>query len=195
MRKDNTILYKGNRYSVPLGTYRPEKKVRLCMQEEMLRIVDSQTASLLAEHHLAQGRGLLIKSRSHRRDNTMVIDELQEKALECLGKTATAQKLIATIRKEKSRYARGQFQLLRKIAGKYSADIVQQSIAECLRLNLISAVACRDVASFLYQQQQLPSPKKQAVQTIPSVNGITPIIQTEHRHLQAYTQLYGATAK
>lgn len=194
VRKDNTILYKSNRYSVPLGTYRPDRKVRIDIQEGRLIISDDETANLLAEHRVAQGKGLLIKSNSHRRDNTLVIDSLQEKTLSLLGNTPIAAQFITAIRKEKSRYARDQFQVLAEIVDKYPPATIQEAIGECLRLNLISAVSCRDIVSFLCQQKEASLSENQSKSedqsNILPAGGIIPIIQAEHRHIDAYTQLY-----
>ena len=43
VRKDNTVLYKGNRYSVPLGTYRPEMVLKVIEQDGavILKDIDS----------------------------------------------------------------------------------------------------------------------------------------------------------
>lgn len=191
VRKDNTILYKGNRYSLPLGTYQPGRKIRLNIQEEVLSLFDSQKDLLLAQHPLSQGKGLLIKNSNHRRDNTLVIDKLQAKAVDILGKTASAEQFLTDIRKEKKRYARDQFQLMISVAEKYSTDIVQKAMAECLRLNLISAVSCRDIAQFIFQTSADPVPEPP---TLLSMSNITPMIQTEHRQVAAYSNLYGGNS-
>jgi transposase len=194
VRKDNTILYKGNRYSLPPGTYQPGRKIRLDLQEETLSLFDSQTDLPLAQHHLSQGRGLLIKSSNHRRDNTVVIDKLQEITMGKLGQTASAEQFLTSIRKEKRRYARDQFQLLASVAETYSAEIVQKAMNECLHLKLISAVSCRDIAQFLFQTSSTPLPGQLIKSSLPS-NSITPMIQTEHRQLAAYSNLYGGISQ
>ena len=194
VRKDNTILYKGNRYSLPLGTYQPGRKIRLDLQEEQLSLFDSETNLQLAQHHLSQGKGLLIKNSNHRRDNTLVIDKLQARTMDILGKTANAEQFLTAIRKEKRRYARDQFQLLASVAETYSAEIVQKAIDECLRLKLISAVSCRDIAQFLLQTSSTSLPEQLTKSALP-INSITPMIQTEHRQVAAYSNLYGGISQ
>lgn len=192
VRKDNTILYKGNRYSVPLGTYHPDRKLRIDTNEGQLTLADSQTGNLIAEHRISLSRGLLIKNNHHRRDNTMVIDKLQEKTLDALGNTAIAEQFLTRIRGEKSRYARDQFQLLMELADHYPVGFVQQAIAQCVTLKLWSAVSCRDMTHFLSDVSASPNRKQQPDrESLLLPQSITPEVRTEHRPITAYTTLYG----
>lgn len=192
VRKDNTILYQGNRYSLPLGTYEPGRNLRIVRQENLLQFFDHQTEVLIAEHSIALGRGLLIKAPHHRRDSTKAVTELQEKTLALLGNTTSAQQFLKALRKEKSRYAKDQFELLIEVANIYDPKIVERAITECLHLKFISAVSCRDMAQYLAQSSvsdQVPESPFNAEQL--HLNHPVPVIQTEHRNVRAYTSLYG----
>ncbi|MGF9715261.1 Mu transposase domain-containing protein, partial [Paenibacillus naphthalenovorans] len=71
VRKDNTIWYEGNRYSVPLGTYDgTAKEVGVQACETRLRIYDLNTGEYLAEHERSFLKGQLIQNTNHRRDRT-----------------------------------------------------------------------------------------------------------------------------
>ena len=61
VRKDNTIWYLSNRYSVPLGTYRPGKELEVKENEGILQIWDPETGELLVSHELSLEKGKLIK--------------------------------------------------------------------------------------------------------------------------------------
>jgi transposase len=54
VHKDNTVFYKGCRYSVPLGTYYPGREVTLEEIDDILRISDSIDPVILAEHSLSK---------------------------------------------------------------------------------------------------------------------------------------------
>jgi hypothetical protein len=60
VHKDNTIRYKGSRYSVPVGTYRHERT-----SGDAIVILDHETGEVLGEHHLALERGTLVQSLHH----------------------------------------------------------------------------------------------------------------------------------
>lgn len=46
VRKDNTILYLSNRYTVPLGTYEPGKEVYLRTSDTIIQIIDKETGKI-----------------------------------------------------------------------------------------------------------------------------------------------------
>ncbi|MFI3324668.1 MAG: hypothetical protein R3Y35_00670 [Clostridia bacterium] len=77
VRKDNTILYGSNRYSVPLGTYNTQKEVKLEISDNILSIM-TVFGELICKDLLETGSGKLIQSRNHRRDRSSSIDKFQE---------------------------------------------------------------------------------------------------------------------
>jgi hypothetical protein len=80
VQKDNVIKYKSNRYSVPLGTYRPRgnNTVFIEIQEEELIISAAPQGEILAKHRLCNGKGELIKNRQHTRDRSKGIQAYKE---------------------------------------------------------------------------------------------------------------------
>ena len=64
VRKDNTILYNSNRYSVPLGTYTTQPEVQIEVVGGVLYIRTLSGESICA-HHVSLGRGQLIQNRNH----------------------------------------------------------------------------------------------------------------------------------
>jgi len=56
VRKDNTILYKSNRYSVPTGTYAPGKEIQIKIAEDKLVLMDIKGDEIIAEHPLILGK-------------------------------------------------------------------------------------------------------------------------------------------
>src|SRR5690606_41023632 len=69
---DNVIKYKSNRYSLPIGTYRPrgDNTVYVEIQGEELIIRTEPQGEVLAKHLLCHGKGELIKNRQHTRDRS-----------------------------------------------------------------------------------------------------------------------------
>jgi transposase len=192
VRKDNTILYKSNRYSVPLGTYRPGRKLSIKEDTGILNVIDPETGEVLAEHSVCHERGKLIKNRHHSRDLTAKVDELFEQTLTKLGNSLDAEKFLAAIRLEKRRYARDQFKLMEHLASQYSADIITKAIGYCLNYRLYSAVDCRDAAEYFAAQNDTVD---EVAATVLSISPKRFSIQTEQRSLAAYTRLYGGDSK
>src|SRR5699024_2841728 len=75
VRKDNTINFLSNRYSVPLGTYHKTEKVIIeSTEDNILKIYEPKSGAIIAKHSVNNGRGNLIQARDHRRDRSKGID-------------------------------------------------------------------------------------------------------------------------
>ncbi len=184
VRKDNTVLYRGNRYSVPLGTYRPGRNLFFKEQDQLLLFRD-EDGGLVAEHQRCQGKGKLIKNNNHRRDARQSVLHSQEVTLTKIGDTPATRQLLEEIRKQKPRYARDQYQLLRKTADQYTSEQLIAAVAYCLERQLYSAVSVRDAADML--KALLPEP----VPLLPVELPAHLLISVHHRDLTAYSQLLG----
>jgi transposase len=149
IRKDNTVLYKSNRYSVPLGTYRPEMELKIAEQNGHIIIRDLENDQVIAEHPLCTERGKLIQNNNHCRDHSAKIEELYRHTLELLGSNEEAAALLTGIRREKPRYVRDQYHLLGKLAQETTVEVMKQALIYCLERELYSAVDCRDVVLWL----------------------------------------------
>src|SRR5690606_7118265 len=54
VRKDNTILYNANRYSVPLGTYSEfGKEVQVQIDDQTLYIIDPEVGEIIGKHEIS----------------------------------------------------------------------------------------------------------------------------------------------
>jgi hypothetical protein len=84
VRKDNTVWYRSNRYSVPFGTYARDKAVFLDVDGDKLHIMD-RVGERLATHDICKEKGRLIKLDSHRRDRSEKLRALREKTVALLG--------------------------------------------------------------------------------------------------------------
>lgn len=192
VRKDNTILYKSNRYSVPLGTYCPGRKLAINENQGILRIIDSETEELIADHATCYERGKLIKNRHHSRDLTTKVDELFQQVLGKLGNALEAKTFLTAIRQEKRRYARDQFNLIEKLAADYNDDVLFRAITYCLENRLYSAVECRDAAEYFANEV---ADEEEVAATVPPILPKRLSIQTEQRSLTVYARLCGGSSK
>jgi transposase len=147
VRKDNTILYKSNRYSLPIGTYAPGKEVRLKIVEDKLVLMNIEDDSLIAEHQLSSGKGELIQNRNHLRNHELNIDRLYEKVLRTLDYVPDLSHFLDVIRTEKGKYVRDQYDLIIKLHKNYSQKALLQAFEFCHANGLYSAVSLRDAAN------------------------------------------------
>ena len=166
VRKDNTILHRGNRYTVPYGTYHPGCELRLEEAGQTIRLFDQQKGELVAEHVVSFEKGKLIQNSNHLRDHRIKVEQLFEKALNILGDRPEVRTMLEGIRREKPRYVREQYLILQKLADLFPEDTVQEALYYCLERKLYCAADCLDIAGWLEQDQITPAPPKLAV-TIP----------------------------
>src|SRR5690606_23316733 len=106
------ILYKSNRYSVPLGTYNKQKDVYISAKDGYLFIYASENGLLLAKHKISNGKGQLIQDTQHTRDRSKGIDALLETVASYFDEYELAKSYLVKIRTKYPRYVRDQFQMI-----------------------------------------------------------------------------------
>jgi transposase len=187
VRKDNTILYESNRYSLPLGTYNKEKEVKIETAEDKLVVWQAFGDYIIAEHPLSHGKGQLIKNNNHRRNTEQGIDELfslMSNQLDGLGDD-----FLSEIRKRKSRYVRDQYGLIDTLIQKKGVSAVITAIEYCRKHELFSATDLRDTLEYLESQAKPGEPPKQTVIVMPITNPAAVAVVTQKRSIGAYAGL------
>lgn len=182
VRKDNTIVYDSNRYSVPLGTYNNQKEVAIEANGGKLTIMTT-FGEFIYEHPISMGRGQLVKSTSHSRDIFDSVEKAQRAVDELLLFKAT--EFLQTIREEKSRYARDQFKLLQSLHDKYGIDNVLNAIEYCKSSRLLGATYVKDFLEYNTK------PKQEVVLNMIPVSNAKYHITTEKRSLDVYAKAGG----
>ena len=132
VRKDNTISYKGNFYSLPLGTYKGRGTlVAVSTEMDKLVICDSQGQSELCRHSIATGKGLKIFNTDHKRDKSSPINEMIGQLSTLLPDPQKATDWFATLRKAKPRYIRDQLMIVRQAIQGVDPTVVSQVLDYC----------------------------------------------------------------
>jgi transposase len=197
VRKDNTISFKGNRYSVPLGTYDgTEKQVKVSIEDnDILVIIDSETGVEIARHSLCYEKGKLIKNNNHGRDRSKGIPEYLEKVTELLGNTTEAREFVNKIYELKPRYVRDQLQLISSGIRDKNVDnhVVHTAVEFCLKNKLYSAVDFTDVLTHYASQNtfktQAAVAEKTAIKMLDEKNVLNLKIKPQVRDIKVYQQI------
>lgn len=147
VHKDNIVKYKSNRYSVPIGTYRPrgDNKVYLEIQDEELIIKADLQGEVLAKHKISQGKGELIKNRQHSRDRSRGIQAYKESIIRQFNNVENAQKFVSEVAQRYPRYVRDQLQLIQYAITHFRPEI-EEALAVCIKEQLWSANDLHDIA-------------------------------------------------
>ncbi|MHB1126938.1 MAG: IS21 family transposase [Bacillota bacterium] len=156
VRKDNTVWYNGNRYSVPLGTYESgrKKSVKVEVIDDMLVINDQETGELI-RYPLCKEKGKLITNNNHRRDRTKGIAQYIETIASLFPEPDQAKTYLEIIRTEKSRYIRDQLQLIQQNIETMDKQTITRALEFCLKQKLFSATDFVDAAKH-FEKSKLP---------------------------------------
>ena len=150
VRKDNTVLYRGNRYRVPIGTYRKGKQVYLVIDEDTISIVDVETGVLYAKHPLCTGKGELIGESSRRgRDKSKTILQLESDVKDLFCGDKMIDPYLARIHREKTRYYRDQLGVIRQLFDEWDVDLIRKALAYCVEHEIYSAGELKSTVAYV----------------------------------------------
>ena len=150
VRKDNTVLYRSNRYRVPAGTYRKGRRVYVIVEGEDVTVEDVETGVLLAKHPLCHGQGELVGDKTRNaRDKSKTILELEDVVKELFGEAEGIGLYLARIHKEKTRYYRDQLGVIRLLFDEWEAETVRKALAYCIEHDSYSAGELKSAAAYI----------------------------------------------
>ena len=168
VRKDNTISWKGNFYSLPLGTYNGRGS-QVCVKKENGKIVISDlSCNQICHHTIPCGKGQIVSNTDHRRDKLGAIEELIQQVSQLFDDPCKAAQYLKAINGEKPRYIRDQITLMRQTVEKHDQPTVSEALAYCCQNNIYSAVDFKSVA-----EQNTRNKTAQSETVIERVNPLT----------------------
>lgn len=147
IHKDNVIRFDGNRYSVPVGTYRSGAPNIAYVETDKgyLYIRLQQNGQVLAKHKIAEGSGHTLSDPSHRKRSQTKRDLLILQVEEMLEDKESAKWLVELLTEHYPRHLIDQLKVVQSVILKYPS-IVTEAINEMRRLRLTSANDLRDIA-------------------------------------------------
>lgn len=155
VRKDNTVPIKGNRYTVPKGTYKgPHTYVKVNYTDDNeLIILDLDTNKKLGQFKIPVDKGNLLKNTDHLRDKNEKISVLINQAAEKFSDPDKARNFMEFIRSEKPRYIRDQVLLIQKTIKDASSEVMDKALNFCIKNRLYRATDFQDAISH-YQKDK-----------------------------------------
>lgn len=174
VRKDNTIRYQSNRYTVPLGTFETYPEVAIAeVDDDYLMICELETGEIFAKHKLSIEKGKLIQDRQHTRDRTKGVEAYIESVAEKFENTAAAHSFLQTIRSAFPRYIRDQLQLISKEIQLHEQSIVNEALHECIQRKLFCATDFIDMVRYRdRERQRVVTPSTDNDETIKTLHEI-----------------------
>lgn len=173
VRKDNAISYKGNHYSVPLGTYKGQGSlVRVAADHEALLIFDEKGGIELCQHKIATGKGRKVLNTDHKRDKSAAIEEMMDQLCSLLQQPEQAKEWLSTIKSAKPRYIRDQLSILRQVIESAELDLVDKTLQYCIANKITSATDFKSIIT--HYKQDVEEPGGKVVQLNPLKGAVPP---------------------
>lgn len=157
VRKDNTISYKSNFYTLPLGTYQgPDTWVFLRESEKEI-LIFNEHQELLTSHELCLGKGMTIRNSDHYRDKSQGILNLCLEIEQMLPQKDKARLYLEMLYKEKPRYVRDNLLILKKHIPLIEKDHLSTALDFCLENQVYNAARLMEIATHYQKESQLTS--------------------------------------
>lgn len=154
IRKDNIVLYKGNRYRVPKGTYHKDVRVYMVVNDatDEIAVTDMVTGEIYATHPLCHEKGKLIGQSSHSdRDMSKAIKELEKGLKDLFDNDELVGPFLDHIHQEKPRYYRDQLDVIKKLFEDWNKEDILNGLHYCSERELYSAGELKSSIIYLTQ--------------------------------------------
>lgn len=153
VRKDNTISYRGNYYTLPLGTYQGDNTEVLIRVEGDSLLIFDMDKRILTSHKLSLLKGQTIRNTDHRRDKSLGLEILKEEVLSAYNQGGEMAEFVRLIQMDKPRYLRDNLQMIKRIQKKESEDLIKEGLGWCLLNKVYNANNLREYINHLKQEE------------------------------------------
>lgn len=194
VRKDNTVAISGNRYSVPVGTFKgPYTTVRVRkINDEYLIIMHLENDEELARHKIPPGKGQLLKNNNHTRDRSKNIASLMKEVASMFPDSQDALTFFESIKADKPRYIRDQLLVIKGAVKGHDPHIINKALGFCTKNRLYSATDFKDAIAHYGKEQQVQTPLEKSLKVIPVSLGSQERIkaQPQIRNIKEYEDIF-----
>jgi len=190
VRKDNTLSYQSNFYSLPRGSYRGKGSKVWVRVEANLLIICQKDHTEIARHTISSEKGKQVRNNDHFRDKSAGLDKLRQSVVDCFTDSGAANAFLDTIYQQRGRYFRDQLQLIKEAIQKHQGQSADQALSFCLDKKLSTASDFRDLMDHLnHREQKQPQAQLEQVCLESTVaNQIKTIPHTSD--IQTYQQIF-----
>lgn len=137
--KTNCVRYKGNIYSVPVGTYKGnDTRVRLEENGATL-IISSMSGGEIARHIMPAGRGNIVTSDSHKHDSTIKLAALTETVTSLFSDKEEMTMYLSRVHDRYGRYMRDQLMTVSDACTGRNQEEIDKALDTCMKRGLFSA--------------------------------------------------------
>ena len=189
VRKDNTINYHANYYTVPTGTYQGRDTcVYIEVIDDKLNIYSKDTGKTIATHTLCSHKGNLIRNASHQRSRGVPYSEIEDPIKEFFDDSPTINHYLRELYNNKRRYYRDSLDVLNKNLSKYPKETLSEALMFCSKEGIYNTNTMIEITQSLAKSKGIIEPS-------PDLGNMdTPIqkynIQPEKTDMNTYNNIF-----
>jgi hypothetical protein len=158
IRKNNTINYKGNFYTVPMGTYKGKELWSIIKRKDNTIEIYSLTNELICTHDFCSLKGETIRNTHHKRDTSKSLDKMMIQTADYFTAPDIAMDYLHQIKKKYPRYTRDHLQVILKTISGVDKKMIDKTLDFCLKNKVFNGHEWKQVLHvFMYDTLQ-PEP-------------------------------------
>jgi len=183
VRKDNTIMYKCNYYTVPSGTYTGSRTfVYVNINGRQLEIYDKSTGKTIALHTISLSKGVLVKDYHHARKNKGKTITLENKVKESLDNNPIVIQYLTATQRIKPRYYYDTLKILQRIINEFPKENIIKEISNQVLIYQFNANELFNILALINERSKL---KNNSIEAQYNTDKFIP----ETRHITDYKNL------
>ena len=153
VRKDNTISWKGNFYTLPSGTYKGRGTQVRVSKDNAAIVISDQANNHICTQIISMGKGNLVRNTDHKREKSPGIPQMITDISCMFTNPELAVIYLEGIHTEKPRYVRDQLILIKQTIEITDKQIIDLALQYCLQMKVFSANDFKSVAAGLSQKK------------------------------------------
>lgn len=169
VRKDNSLSFKSNLYTLPQGTWIGNNTMVTVDVKDGFVIIGDENGNEICRHKKHNGKGETIANTDHRRDKSQSIDKLIETTALMFEDARKAKIYLGEIRELMPRYTRDQVKVIQICIEQYDAIIITKTLDYCIENKIFSAADFKAIAE-KEAQKKTPIPKVKTAEIKPINN-------------------------
>lgn len=193
VRKDRTVNYRGNFYSVPPAVYQGADTFVFIKEQDSHLFIYNLAWEHICRHKIPEGSGKKVINTNHKRDHSLSIEKLMEDASEHFTDKMNALAYLNQIRETYPRYIRDQVQAILRAVRSENAEVADKSLAFCLKNQVFNAVDFEQVYTVFFLEQGAPEPKDKITIKLLDKKSLEKASQTpEKSNLDDYENIFNS---
>jgi hypothetical protein len=189
VRKDNTVSYKSNFYTLPLNTYQGADTIVFLKAENETLYLYANDKSLLTTHKLSSERGLTIRNTDHKRDKSHSLEVLKSEVNEIFSNIPEYTLFIEKLSIDKQRYLRDNLQVLKSKTVGIERSFIEKALHICIENGSYNANTFVQTALFYQKESQVQKAITTPYIEIKSTSTSKSDYEPQRSHINTYQKI------